>query len=256
MFAYGFMQNAFIAGTVVAILAAVWSATLSCSAAWLRDRGALARRLRGRNGRGRHRPGCLPRTAGVHQLAGVLMGVLGRQMRGRDVAIGGTLAFSLALGSLFLTLSTKFAGEAVNILFGNILAISPADLRLVTCFACRRLAAHGRDLPAAAVRLGRRRNRRRAGSAGARAERRRSWCCWLPVSTSVQVVGVLLIFALLILPAAAAQHLTARPPRASRCRRDRRGVRLGGPDRWLLPAVPAELFHHRAELRRVRGGEP
>jgi zinc/manganese transport system permease protein len=31
------------------------------------------------------------------------------------------------------------------------------------------------------------------------------------VSASVQVVGVLLIFALLILPAAAAQHVTAQP---------------------------------------------
>jgi zinc/manganese transport system permease protein len=36
----------------------------------------------------------------------------------------------------------------------------------------------------------------------------------ITVSASVQVVGVLLIFALLILPAAAAQHLTAQPSRA------------------------------------------
>jgi zinc/manganese transport system permease protein len=34
------------------------------------------------------------------------------------------------------------------------------------------------------------------------------------VSASVQVVGVLLIFALLILPAAAAQHITAQPSHA------------------------------------------
>jgi zinc/manganese transport system permease protein len=34
------------------------------------------------------------------------------------------------------------------------------------------------------------------------------------VSASVQVVGVLLIFALLVLPSAAAQHLTAQPSRA------------------------------------------
>jgi zinc/manganese transport system permease protein len=34
------------------------------------------------------------------------------------------------------------------------------------------------------------------------------------VATAVQIIGVLLIFALLILPAATAQHLTARPPHA------------------------------------------
>jgi zinc/manganese transport system permease protein len=34
------------------------------------------------------------------------------------------------------------------------------------------------------------------------------------VATAVQLVGVLLIFSLLILPAAAAQQLTARPPHA------------------------------------------
>src|SRR5207253_11281800 len=36
----------------------------------------------------------------------------------------------------------------------------------------------------------------------------------ITVSASVQVVGVLLIFALMILPAAAAQHVTAQPGRA------------------------------------------
>src|SRR5919204_75542 len=46
--------------------------------------------------------------------------------------------------------------------------------------------------------------------------RGRSSRFWLAitVSASVQVVGVLLIFALLILPAAAAQQLTAQPSRA------------------------------------------
>src|SRR5207237_6890213 len=68
-------------------------------------------------------------------VSGGFMGLLGDRIRGRDVAIGGTLAFSLALGSLFLTISTKFAGQAVNILFGNVLAISSSDLVLVAIFA-------------------------------------------------------------------------------------------------------------------------
>src|SRR5438105_11266499 len=149
--------------------------------------------------------------------AGVLMGILGDKLRGRDVAIGATLAFSLALGSLFLTMSTKLAGEATNILFGNILSISPADVRFVLFFTAISLLATGamyrpllfasldpeiaeaRGLPvrglsiAFMVLLG------------------------FAVATAVQVVGVLLIFALLILPAASAQQLTARPSYAIAC---------------------------------------
>src|SRR5207248_9940028 len=75
--------------------------------------------------------------------AGILVGFLGDKLRGRDVAIGATLAFSLALGSLFLTISTKLAGQAVNILFGNILAIAPADVRLIIVFTCITLVGIG-----------------------------------------------------------------------------------------------------------------
>src|SRR5919205_626003 len=86
------MQNAFVAGTFVAVLA-------------------------------------------FTSVSGAFMGFLGDRLRGRDVAIGGALAFSLALGSLFLTLSTRFAGQAVNILFGNILSIAPGDVRFIAAFA-------------------------------------------------------------------------------------------------------------------------
>src|SRR5205085_7539760 len=142
------------------------------------------------------------------------MGILGDKLRGRDVAIGATLAFSLALGSLFLTMSTKLAGEATNILFGNILAISPSDVRFVIAFACLTLAAVGvlyRPLLFASV---------DPEIAEARGLPVRglgiSFMVLLgfAVATAVQVVGVLLIFALLVLPAASAQHLTPRPAQA------------------------------------------
>jgi zinc/manganese transport system permease protein len=135
-------------------------------------------------------------------------------LRTRDVAIGATLAFSLALGSLFLTVSTKLAGEAVNILFGNILAISPTDVRYVALFATAALVTVGviyRPLLFASV---------DGEIAEARGVPVRGLAVLFAVllgfavATSVQVVGVLLIFALLILPAATAQHLTARPGRA------------------------------------------
>jgi zinc/manganese transport system permease protein len=144
-------------------------------------------------------------------LAGVVMGWLGDKLRGRDVAIGATLAFSLALGSLFLTASTKLAGEAVNILFGNILAISPSDVRFVMLFAAVSLLATGamyRPLLFASIDP-------EIAEARGLPVRGLSVAFMLllgfAVATAVQVVGVLLIFALLILPAATAQQLTARP---------------------------------------------
>jgi zinc/manganese transport system permease protein len=142
------------------------------------------------------------------------MGILGDKLRGRDVAIGATLAFSLALGSLFLTVSSKLAGEAVNILFGNILAISPADVRFVIVFSGVALLAVGvmyRPLLFASV---------DPEIAEARGLPVRALgiafmvLLGFAVATAVQVVGVLLIFALLILPSASALQFTPRPARA------------------------------------------
>src|SRR5205823_2213972 len=124
------------------------------------------------------------------------------------------LAFSLALGSLFLTISTRFAGQAVNILFGNVLAISSSDPGFVAVFAVLALVTVGvmyRPLLFASV---------DAEIADARGVPVRLLSVVfmvllaVTVSASVQVVGVLLIFALLILPAAAAQHITAQPSHA------------------------------------------
>jgi zinc/manganese transport system permease protein len=143
--------------------------------------------------------------------AAILMGMLGDKLRGRDVAIGATLAFSLALGSLFLTMSTKLAGEAVNILFGNILAISPSDIRFIIVFAAVTLLGIGvmyRPLLFASL------DPEIAEARGLPVRGLGIACMILlgfAVATAVQVVGVLLIFALLILPAATAQQLTPRP---------------------------------------------
>jgi zinc/manganese transport system permease protein len=102
----------------------------------------------------------------------------------------------------------------VNILFGNILAISPADVRFVIVFACLTLVAVGvmyRPLLFASV---------DPEIAEARGLPVRGLgiafmvLLGFAVATAVQVVGVLLIFALLILPAAAAQQCTPRPAQA------------------------------------------
>ena len=214
VFQYEFMTNAFIAGTVVAILAGVVGyfvvlrrlAFASEALAHGGFAGATGAVVLGQD----VFLGLLVFTS----ITGGFMGFLGDRIRGRDVAIGGTLAFSLALGSLFLTISTKFAGQAVNILFGNVLAISSSDLGFVAVFAVLALVTVGvmyRPLLFASV---------DAEIADARGVPVRLLSVVfmvllaVTVSASVQVVGVLLIFALLILPAAAAQHITAQPSHA------------------------------------------
>lgn len=214
IFAYGFMQNAFLAGTIVAIVGGIVGYFVVVRRLAFATEALSHGGFAGATGAVLISQDPFLGLLVFVSFAGVLMGVLGDKLRGRDVAIGATLAFSLALGSLFLTISTKLAGEATNILFGNILAISPADVRFVIAFSCGSLLALGvmyRPLLFASV-------------DPEIAEARGLPVRWLgvafmvllgcAVATAVQVVGVLLIFAMLILPAAAAQQFTARPAHA------------------------------------------
>ena len=214
IFAYGFMQNAFLAGTIVAIMGAVIGYFVVVRRLAFATEALSHGGFAGATGAVVVQQDPFLGLLVFVSLAGVLMGVIGDKLRGRDVAIGATLAFSLALGSLFLTVSTKLAGAAVNILFGNILAISPADVRFVIFFACITLVAVGvmyRPLLFASV---------DPEIAEARGLPVRGLgiafmvLLGFAVATAVQVVGVLLIFALLILPAAAAQQFTPRPAQA------------------------------------------
>lgn len=212
--AYGFMQNAFLAGTIVAIVGGVVGYFVVVRRLAFATEALSHGGFAGATGAVLISQDPFLGLLVFVTLAGVLMGILGDRLRGRDVAIGATLAFSLALGSLFLTISTKLAGEATNILFGNILAISPDDVRFVIGFSCISLVALGvmyRPLLFASV---------DPEIAEARGLPVRGLgiafmvLLGFAVATAVQVVGVLLIFAMLILPAASAQQFTARPGRA------------------------------------------
>jgi zinc/manganese transport system permease protein len=214
VFQYEFMQNAFIAGTIVAILAGVVGYFVVLRRLSFASEALAHGGFAGATGAVVLGQDVFLGLLAFTSVTGAFMGVLGDRLRGRDVAIGGTLAFSLALGSLFLTISTRFAGQAVNILFGNILAIATTDVRFVALFAVLALCALGvmfRPLLFASV---------DAEIADARGVPVRLLSVAfmvllaITVSASVQVVGVLLIFALMILPAAAAQHITAQPSQA------------------------------------------
>lgn len=211
IFQYQFEQHAFEAGTVVAIIAGIVgyfvvlrrSAFAAHALSHIGFAGAAGAVLVGIN------PvfGLLLFTSG----GGVGMAVLGPRSTNRDVQIGTVLAFMLGLGVLFISLYTGYATEAYSILFGEILGISSNDV-LVTVIASliilSAVAIVYRPLLFSSL------DEDVAEAKGLSI----SWLgiifmllVALAVSMAVQVVGVLLIFSLMVTPAAMAQRLAKRP---------------------------------------------
>src|SRR3984957_17441464 len=125
-----FVQNAFLAGTLIAIVAAIvgYFVVLRAQAfaahalSHVGFAGATLSALLGISG--------LLGMAGFTVVAALGMGALGKRIQGRDVEIGMILSFALGLGVLFLKLYTTNASEAVGILFGSILSVTTGDLYL------------------------------------------------------------------------------------------------------------------------------
>lgn len=143
-------------------------------------------------------------------LAGVAMGLLAERLSGRDVAIGIVLALALGFGLLFLSLNRSTSLQATAILFGNVLAVSPAmliTLAILGVVALAALAFLSRPLLFATL---------QPELAEARGVSPRLLgtlflaVVAVAVAQSVQIVGVLLVFALMVGPPAAAQLLTTR----------------------------------------------
>lgn len=215
---YDFMRNAALAGTSIAIAAGlvgyfvvlrnqVFASDALGHVAFTGGLGAL--------------------LAGFQLVVGVFastiaaalgIGALRGRARGRDVAIGTAFAWVLGLGVLFLSLYTTHrsgsGGTAgVSILFGSILGLQPAQTATAAVAGIAASAillaiarplmfisvdpdvAAARGVPTTAVTL------LFLALVGA------------TVAEAVQAVGALLIFGLLVTPAAIAQRLTARPYR-------------------------------------------
>jgi zinc/manganese transport system permease protein len=212
------MQNAYLAGTLVAVVAGIvgyfmvlrGQSFAGHSLANVGFAGATGAALAG-----------IPPVAGLF-VAGVLAAVgiqalnLGaRQSRQSDIAVGAVFTASLALGFLFLHLATaEYAANVYNVLFGNVLGIGDDDVRTIAWATVALLgvfAVIARPLLFASL---------DPDVAAARGVPVRTLgfgflvLLALMVAVAVQVVGVLLIFALLVTPAAIAQRLTTRPARA------------------------------------------
>jgi zinc/manganese transport system permease protein len=206
-----FVQNAFLAGTIVAIVCgfvgyfvilrgqAFASETLSHAG----FTGATGATLVGASS--------LMGMFFLTLLSGLGMGALGRRLRGRDVEIGMVLTFVLGLGILFLNLYAQTTTRAVGVLFGSILSVSRQDTVItlgVGIVVLAILVGVFRPLFFASV------NPEVAEAQGVPVQGLSvlfTLLLGITVAVTVQVVGVLLVFALLVVPAAIAEHLAHRP---------------------------------------------
>jgi len=214
---FHFMQNAFVVGTLVAVLAGAVGYFVV-----LRGQSFAAHMLSQVGFPGAAAAVFLhvPPLVGLAAFcsAGALgVGVLGRRLdagnRLESAVVGSILAFSLGLGLLFFRLYAGSVQAVYAFLFGTILGISDRDVAAtaVTTVVCLVvLAAIARPLVFASV---------DPDVADARGVPVRAisiaflLLAALAVAVTVQIVGTLLIFALLVAPAACALQLTARPTR-------------------------------------------
>ena len=206
-----FMRNALIGGTIIALAAGLIgyfivirrNAFAAHALAHIGLPGATGAVLLG-----------LPPVLGlgVFCLGGALfIGALGSRADDRDVVTGTTLAFATGLGLFFNSQATKSSNTMTNVLFGNLLAISRDQL---TAFAVLLLmlglciGACYRPLLFSSV---------NAPVAQAKGVPVRALSMLfmvllaVAVTMAVQVVGTLLLFALIVTPASTAIALTPRP---------------------------------------------
>ncbi len=142
--------------------------------------------------------------------AGVGMGLLGGALAQRDVAIGMVLSLALGIGLLFLHFYTAFATQATALLFGNVLAVDMPTIiamLLLAVLSLLALAVISRPLLFASLQP------ELAAAKGVPV--RLVDVLFLVIvafatAECVQVVGVLLVFVLMVGPAAAAQSLATR----------------------------------------------
>jgi len=208
---YSFIQNAFFASFFVAIIAAVVGYFLLIRG--LTFAGHALSHIGFAGAAGAVLIGIDP-VVGLLVFtiaAGIGIGMLGRVLKERDVTIGIFLTLALAFGILFLFLYRGYAEQAYSILFGTILGISTLNVIITAIFSIVVLGilfflfrpllfssfdpevAEARGVPVKILGI------------------LFLILVAITVSMSVQVVGVLLIFTLLVGPAATAMRLVKNP---------------------------------------------
>jgi zinc/manganese transport system permease protein len=210
MFTYDFMQNAFAAAGIVAVLCGLVGFFLVLRSQTFAGHALSHVGFAGATGAVLIGVSPLWGLLVMTMVAGIGMGLLGERLQQRDVAIGMVLAMSLGLGLLFLNFYTAYATQVTTLLFGNVLAIDRAtiwSLLSLTILAIAALVVMARPLLFASL---------QPELAEARGVSLRLISVLflglvaLAVAECTQIVGVLLVFTLMVGPAASAQRLTTR----------------------------------------------
>ncbi len=212
---YHFMVNALLAGAIVAVMSAAvgWVMVLrrqtfaGHTLSMMAFPGASAATLAG-----------LPVAWGYFAFCGagaLIIGRVGgserRTWSEESASIGTFQAVALAAGFLFVSLYGGVLGDLDSLLFGDVLGISDGQVLVLASVAAASLAVLvvlARPLLFASV---------DPDVAGARGVPVRALSVvflavlGLAVAATSQITGPLLVFALLLMPAASAQTITARP---------------------------------------------
>ena len=214
LFAYPFMVNALEAGTIVAVMAGVtgWFMVLrrqtfaGHTLSIIAFPGAAAAGLAG-----------LPLAVGYFGFCGLgafaLAAIAGarRSLSSESAAIGSLQAFALALGFIFVTLYHGVLNGLDSLLFGTFLGITSGQvlgLLSVAAAAVLVIAVSARPLVFASV------DPDVARARGVPVQLLGFvflLVLGLAVAETSQITGALLVFALLVTPAATAHQITARP---------------------------------------------
>ena len=136
MLEYSFMQNAFLAGTITAFICGIVSyfviirrtAFAAHALGHISLTGAAAAVILGFH----------PMTGllTVNITSAIIMGIIGDKIKKNDIAVGIVLTFFLGLGAYFLYLyQTGYSGRVMAIMFGDILSVSMVQIYLLLLLA-------------------------------------------------------------------------------------------------------------------------
>jgi zinc/manganese transport system permease protein len=210
MFEYDFMVNAFAASGIIAVLAGIVGYFLVMREQTFAGHALSHVGFTGATGAALIGVSPLWGMIAFTLAAGLSMGALGERLAGRDVAIGVVLSLSLGCGLLFLHFFTAYATQITALLFGNVLGVTHTTLAILAGIAVASLVALGaimRPLVFATL---------QPELAEAKGVSLRVvsmlflTIAALAVAACTQIVGVLLVFTLMVGPAAAAQNISTR----------------------------------------------
>ncbi len=201
----------------------------------------------------------------VFAVGGALgIGALGRKAR-HDVVTALTLVLMLGLGALFVSVSSQYAEETYSLLFGEVFGVSRGEVLPIAGLGVAAAAAIGLAFRPLMLTSALPEVADARGVSTRKTELYFLVVMALATSMTVPVVGALLMFSLMIGPAAAARSVTARPGVAMAL-----SVAIALATVWLSIAlsyrtnwplgffvgVAGAVFYLIAQVRRLPAQEP